>query len=165
MTDETTTIADRLAIQEVMFRYGMAIDRRDWNLYRQVFTDDAIIDYSDSSGARTDLEGAVKWLAEVLEPFAALQHNMTNHVVEVEGDTARSCTYFLAFHMMADGNGAETVLTVGGFYQDRLRRVAPGWRIAERVELSAWMDGPYPEGVPRPGWYGTNNHHVPALLP
>jgi 3-phenylpropionate/cinnamic acid dioxygenase small subunit len=165
MTDETATIADQLAIHEVMYRYGMAVDRRDWDLYRQVFTDDASIDYSESGGPRSDLEAAVTWLAEVLEPFAGLHHNMTNHVVELEGDAARSCTYYLAVHSLADGRGAETVLVVGGFYQDRLRRTASGWRIAERVERMVWTDGPYPEGAPRPEWYGTKHHPLPCLLP
>ena len=80
------------------------------------------------------------------------------------GDRARSCTYFLDYHIIATGPATETVFTMGGFYQDRLTRTADGWRINERVELGVWMDGPFPEGAPKPSWYGSNDHARPALL-
>ncbi len=163
MTIELSEIADRMAIQQLMYRYAMAVDGRDWELYRTVFSPDAVIDYADSGGARADLETTVKWLDAALGAFAGLQHNMTNHVVEIDGEQARACTYYVAYHSMADGNGGETVIVMGGFYRDRLVRTPDGWRISERVELGEWMEGPYPEGVPKPPWYGTTDHHRSSL--
>jgi hypothetical protein len=163
MTTALEELGDRLEIRELMNRYAMAVDGRDWTLYRQVFTPDASIDYSDTGGMRADLETTVKWLDEVLAVFVGLQHNMTNHVVEIDGQQARACTYYVAYHTLLDGQGGESLLTVGGFYRDRLTRTADGWRISERVELGEWMDGPYPEGVPRPPWYGTADHHRSSL--
>jgi hypothetical protein len=162
----TTTLeehGDRLAIQDLMYRYAMAVDGRDWDLYRRVFTPDAIIDYTDSGGIRADLETTVKWLDEALGPFAGLQHNMTNHIVDIDGRQARACTYYVAYHTLVDGQGGESVLTVAGFYRDRLARGADGWRISERVELGVWMEGPYPEAVARPPWYGKAEHPRPSL--
>ena len=92
-----------------------------------------------------------------------LHHNMTNHICELDGDEGRSITYFLAFHTALDGNGGETVMTMGGHYRDKLKRTPDGWRIVDRLELGVWMDGPYPEGTPRPVWHGTAKHHLPAL--
>jgi hypothetical protein len=163
MAMELSEIADRVAIQDLMYRYAMAVDGRDWTLYRTVFSADAVIDYVDSGGIRADLETTVKWLAEMLAIFAGLQHNMTNHVVEIDGDQARACTYFIAYHTLVDGPGSECVLVVAGFYRDRLVRTASGWRISERVELGEWMQGPYPEGVARPPWYGTPDHNRASL--
>lgn len=160
---ELSELADRVAIQDLMYRYAMAVDRRDWDLYRSVFTADAVIDYADTGGSREDLDTTVKWLNEVLGSFAGLQHNMTNHLVEIEGDRARACTYYVAYHALVDGPGSECVLVVAGFYRDRLQRTADGWRISERVELGEWMQGPYPEGVARPPWYGTADHHRASL--
>ncbi len=163
MTTQATELGDRLAIRELMYRYAMAVDGRDWQLYRTVFTPDATIDYTDSGGIRADLETTVKWLDEALSPFAGLQHNMTNHVVELDGDRGRACTYYVAHHTLPDGAGGETMLTMGGFYRDRLVRNDSGWRISERVELGEWMQGPYPEGVARPPWYGKADHPRPSL--
>ena len=158
-------ISDRFEILDLMNRYALAVDRRDWDLYRSVFAPDARIDYRDSGGEVGALEPIVEWLSAVLAPFAGLQHNMGNHLVEfdADGDTARACTYFLAVHTSLDGRGEEVLLRVGGFYQDRLVRRDPGWRIAERVELSTWMDGPYPEDIPRPPWYGKTTRNLPSI--
>jgi hypothetical protein len=163
MTTILDELGDRLAIRELIDRYAMAVDGRDWELYRTVFTADATIDYADSGGMRADLETTVKWLDEALGVFAGLQHHMTNHVVEIGGDQARACTYFIGQATIVDGDGGESLLTMGGFYRDRLTRTAGGWRISERVELGEWMQGPYPEGVPRPPWYGSADHHRSSL--
>ena len=79
MTIELSEIADRLAIQQLMYRYAMAVDGRDWELYRTVFSPDAVIDYVDSGGARADLETTVKWLDEVLGDLRrpAAQHDQS----------------------------------------------------------------------------------------
>ncbi len=163
MADATAVLLDRQEILDLMYRYGMAVDRRDEALYRSVFTPDARIDYTDSGGIVDDLDTVTAWLLEALAPFAGLQHNMTNHFLDLDGDAARACTYFVAHHTVALDADHESLLTVGGFYQDRLVRTADGWRIAERVELGVWMDGPFPEEVTRPPWYGRREHPQPAL--
>jgi len=157
--------ADRFEILDLMNRYALAVDRGDWDRYRSVFTPDARIDYTDSGGEVGPLEPIVEWLSVVLEPFAGLQHTMGNHLVEFDGDgdAARACTYFVSVHAALDDRGEEVLLKVGGFYQDRLVRSDSGWRISERVELGTWMEGPYPEDVARPPWYGKTTRNLPSL--
>ena len=164
MADELAAMADRIAIREVASRYGMAVDRRDWDLYRQVFTDDAVIDYTDSGGPRTDLESAIKWLAEVLEPFAALHHNMTNQLVDLDGDRARSCTYYLAYHIIATGPATETVFTMGGFYQDRLTRRRTGGASASGSSTACGWTAPTRRAHPSRRGTGPTTTPRPALL-
>jgi len=153
-------ISDRLEINELMYRYGLAVDRQDMDLYRGLFTADAVIDYTDSGGMRTGVDATIEWLAKGLAHFAGLHHNMTNHVVEIEGATAKSCTYFLAFHATPEAGG-ENVITMGGFYQDRLARTPNGWRIAERIELGVWIDDAFAKRGLTLTWYGTSRHHLP----
>lgn len=43
-------IGDELEITALLNRYARAVDTKDWDLYRSVFTEDAHIDYS-SAGA------------------------------------------------------------------------------------------------------------------
>lgn len=155
-------LSDRLGIQDLIYRYALAVDSRDWELYRQVFTPDARIDYTDSGGVVGDLETVVQWLAGVLEPFAGLQHFMGNHLVELHGDTAQACTYFISIHTALE-EGAETIMKVGGYYADQLARGPEGWRIFERVELGTWMEGPYPQDVDRPPWYAKTQRNLPRL--
>jgi 3-phenylpropionate/cinnamic acid dioxygenase small subunit len=37
---------DAVEIQQLLARYARALDTRDWELYRSVFTEDAFIDYA-----------------------------------------------------------------------------------------------------------------------
>ena len=156
-------MADRIEIQDLMVRYAMAVDGRDWDLYRSVFTSDAVIDYTGSGAICAPVDEMVPWLASAFTPFAGLHHNMTSHYAEVDGATARACTYYVAYHTVPDGSGGETMLQGGGHYRDRLVRTSAGWRIAHRVELGTWSDGPYPEGVSRAARYGTTDHPRPEL--
>jgi hypothetical protein len=43
-------VSDEADIARLLYRYARAVDTKDWDLYRSVFTDDAHIDYS-SAGA------------------------------------------------------------------------------------------------------------------
>ena len=159
MTEDPMRLSDRLAIQDLMTLYAMAVDGRDWRLYRSVFTPDAVIDYSDAGGFAADVDTTLEWLPDSLSHYAGLQHNMTSQIAEVDGDEAHSCTYFLAFHTIAS-EGRETLLTMGGHYRDSLTRTPDGWRISHRVLRGVWIDGPFRNP---PAWYGTNQHHVPSV--
>ena len=56
-------MADRIEIQDLMVRYAMAVDGRDWDLYRSVFTSDAVIDYTGSGAICAPVDEMVPWLA------------------------------------------------------------------------------------------------------
>jgi hypothetical protein len=156
--------ADRAEISDLTSRYAMAVDSKDWDAYRTLFSDDAAIDYTDAGGVAGSLDEVVPWLAEALGFCCATQHNMTSQVVEFDGDDdARACTYYIAQHVMLDGSGGEALLLFAGFYRDVLRRVDGTWRIARRVEKGTWLQGPYPPDVPKPAWYGTADHPTPAV--
>jgi hypothetical protein len=47
-------------------------------------------------------------------------------------------------------DGGLHIFTVGAYYVDRLARTASGWRIAERVEQTAFLDGTLPEALQIP---------------
>lgn len=164
MTDRTDA-ADRVAIRHLMDTYAVACDSLDWELLRSVYTPDAVVDYSEFGGARTDVETAIAWLSEGLPRYAGLHHNMTTHYCELDGDRARAVTYWVAYHTTVDDEGGETMMQLGGFYKDRLTRTAEGRRIAERSDMGNWLMTPLPKRLTTPPpWYGTNRHHRPTLL-
>ena len=45
-------IADRLAINDLMYRYARMVDFRQWELFDQVFTADARCDCTSSGGIK-----------------------------------------------------------------------------------------------------------------
>ena len=115
---------DRIEIHELLNRYAHAIDFMDWPLLEQVFTEDAVADYSsaadyveiDSSPRGRD--AIVAYYETALAPFAGVLHFMTNHLVELDGDRATTRSYM---HVLNMG--------MGGIYTCRCRRTREGWRI------------------------------------
>ena len=47
---ELATLRDRLAVDEVITDYAVAVDDGDWSLYRSLFTPDGRADYRSAGG-------------------------------------------------------------------------------------------------------------------
>ncbi len=131
-------IADRLEIDDLLTRYATAVDTKDWELYASCFVPDATIDYTSSGGIKGALPEVKAWLAQIMPTFPMSQHIVTNKVITVTGDTA-TCRSYL-FNPMALPEEVEGMILFfeGGYYNDKLVRTPNGWRIAERVEESAY---------------------------
>lgn len=133
-------ISDRMEIDELLVRYTVAIDEKDWELLDTVYTPDAKIDYTQSGGIKGAYPEVRAWLAKALAGFCMTQHLISNSVVELDGDTARART--MVFNPMGsdDGKGGLRIFYVGAWYVDKLVRTPEGWRIAERFEEKAFID-------------------------
>jgi hypothetical protein len=132
-------LADRLEIDDLLTRYTVAVDTKDWDLLATCFTPDAHIDYRASGGTEGSYPEVAAWLAEILAAFPMTQHFCTNRMVTIDGDTATARSYFYNPMGMPDADG-QKLMFVGGYYNDHLVRTPDGWRIRERIEEMAWMD-------------------------
>lgn len=128
--------ADRLEIMELLGRYAHAIDAMDWSLLRTVFTDDVVADFSsvgqyvEGDGTVTGFDALVEWYEVALAPFIGVLHFMTNHLIELDGDTARTRSYMHVLNM-----------SMGGIYHAECVRTPDGWRIRYfRLEERRWDD-------------------------
>jgi 3-phenylpropionate/cinnamic acid dioxygenase small subunit len=133
-------VADRLEIDDLLTRYAVAIDTKDWGLLATCFTPDAHVDYSAVGGAKGAYPEVAAWLAETLAMFPMTQHFVTNRYVRLDGDVATGRSYFYNPMGSPDGDGGLSLFFVGGYYNDVFRRTGDGWRIVERVEENAWFD-------------------------
>ena len=131
------TLADRVEIGDLLTRYATAVDRKDWELYRAVFTADAWIDYSSAGGLAGDVDTVLAGLPEQLSLFACTQHFISNVEVQLSADTAQVRAMF--FNPMIVTPGKQ--FTCGGWYNHDLVRTPEGWRSNRLVEESAWFDG------------------------
>lgn len=154
--DRVQGAADKVEIQEVIARYALAVDEGAWDKLDDVFVAGAIVDFSNNGGARDTFPEIKAYLEQSLSIFAAIQHYMMNFVIDVSGDTATVRHYTLA-QMVSIVDGADQLLADGGFYDSKLVRTSDGWRIQEFVASLVWLDGEWPAGVPRPGWWGVSS--------
>lgn len=126
-------MSDRLEIQDLLARYCEAIDARDWNVLDDIFTADAIIDYTAAGGAKGNLSETKAYLERALKQFSGMQHMLGLPVIKITGDKAISRT--IAFNpMIVERDGQPHTFFVGIWYCDELLRTEDGWRIAHRRE-------------------------------
>jgi len=149
------TTLDKVEIQEVLSRYANAVDARDWDELERVFVPGSVIDFTNNGGVRDTYPAIVDYLRDSLSIFAAVQHYMTNFVIEVDGDRA-TCRNYVFTQMISISDGDESILSDGGFYDSTFVRTEQGWRLESYVASLVWIDGNWPEGVPRPGWWGVS---------
>ena len=128
---DIATVADRIAIQDVMSNYAAGVDERDLKRYRRCFADDVVI-VGFGEGIT---EGADQWVSDVigkLEVFGATQHMLGPVYAEIAGDHADVRTDVQALHYMA--NDPETTLTLWATYVTEMKRINGNWKIS-RHEL------------------------------
>ncbi len=135
---DPATVADRLAIADVVHAYAAAVDQQDWVGAIAVFTEDALLDYTGSGGPVGTRTEVVEWIRDSLGPLGTCQHSVTNLVVTVEGDQALATSLLLNPLQLRPDADTQPGLLVGGSYRDRLRRTPDGWRIFARLQATAW---------------------------
>ncbi len=141
-------LLDCAAISDVVHAYATGLDRRDWVLYRSIFTDEIEMDFHSVS-IRAGSYSADDWVrdaARLFAGFTATQHTSTNHVHDVRGDRATCTSNMQAEHFVArePGDGLEQGAdrwTIGGYYTNELVRTPDGWKLS-RITLSVtWTRG------------------------
>ena len=129
-------LADRIAAEDLLTRYATAVDRRDWEQSRSIFTADAEIDYTSAGGIAGTVDEIVEFLSTSLEMFEMTQHLVSNIDLEVNGESA---TVTAMFNHPMRLPGGDTWFT-GGWYHHDLVRTPDGWRSRRLREESAWFD-------------------------
>jgi 3-phenylpropionate/cinnamic acid dioxygenase small subunit len=119
---------DRQHISELLVRYATGIDRRDWPLFRTVFTDDCELDYG-VIGTWKGLDAVAEFMEQVHAMAGHTLHRLSNQSIKVDGDAAEARTYIDGLIMAADNTSGVNAI---GFYDDDIVRTADGWRIARR---------------------------------
>lgn len=109
-------------------RYATGIDRRDWPLFRTVFTDDCELDYGEI-GRWNGVDEVTDFMDKTHAMAGHTLHRLSNQVITVDGEKASARTYVDAVIMFGDNQAG---VNAWGFYDDEIVRTAEGWRIARR---------------------------------
>jgi len=136
-------LIDRTNITDHVLKYATGIDRHQWDLYRSIFADEIMLDFSSWSGDPASAMLADDWVAGVratLEPFDATQHVLTNFAVDLDGDSATCICYMTAHHhLVIDGD--RQMHSIGGYYVHALERAGEGWLIDSTTLTVTWEMG------------------------
>ncbi len=128
------SVADQLAIREVIARYAWALDTGDVEGFVACFCRDGVLLWDAfEEPQRWEGHAALRHFATFFrdQPTSAgRQHHVTNTVVTACNGGARSRSY--AAVALRQGDGPH-LLHVMGYYEDLFRVEEGEWRLAERV--------------------------------
>jgi hypothetical protein len=133
-----TAVADRLDIQDLIARYGRAVDQRDWDVLDRIFTVDCHIDYTAMGGIAGDLPTIKEYLAKTMPIFVRTQHMMGLPVIDLDGDRATAATICHNPMVVKDGDDPQ-LMVCGLWYHERFVRTAQGWRIEQLTEERCYI--------------------------
>ena len=157
-------IADRMQIQDCMYRWCRAVDRLDYEGMRASFHPDAVDRHGAFDG---DIDGLVEWIRGRHAAIPFSMHAVSNMLIEFAGpDRALVETYVptpqrhppgarralqqLAGARGGGGDGAMDLLTCSR-YVDRFERRDGEWKIALRTLVADWKQFvEVPQGQPKP---------------
>jgi SnoaL-like domain len=147
MNEHIQALLDKQSIYEVLVTYCRGIDRCDEDLIRSAFHDDSYDDHGYWKGPGHAL---APFLADRLRKAnSATTHSVTNVLIELDGDLARSEAQVHAT-LVRKGSDPVAADVVGARYLDRFSRRAGIWRIEHRVvvldwrKTEVWADGAPP---------------------
>jgi hypothetical protein len=162
-------VADRLQIQDVLYRWCRAVDRLDTQAMLDVFWPGTIDSHGPYIGP---VEGLVEWIRERHKPIAVSSHFIGNLLIEFAGDDhALVETYVRTIQQYPPHAKGQLAQLTGGAsgderlpmdmftssrYLDRMERRNGEWRISRRDLIQDWkqiVDVKYAALVPREGWH------------
>lgn len=111
--------------------YPVAVDSLSFDLFDQLFTHDAHVDFGGPA-QWSDLVSLKRDFLAIHEPFQATQHKTGNHRVTVDGEAAHALSYVHACFVRDVGEGGN-IFEVRGWYDDTFKRTQQGWRISHRT--------------------------------
>lgn len=125
---------DRSEIIDCLHRYARGMDRLDRDLVLSAYHADAI---DDHGSIIAPAEEFVDWAFRYHAGQVRHQHYVSNHSIELDGDTSHVETYFT--FVGTDRQPPAPLLVYGGRYVDRFERRDGRWAIAARLCLVEWQ--------------------------
>jgi uncharacterized protein (TIGR02246 family) len=130
------------AIKQLKARYCRLMDTKDWAGYRRLFSDDVVIDTTESGGEV--VEGADAFLAFLVAAIGAVVTVHQCHTPEIELTPPNTATGVWAMEdMLRFPDGTE--LHGYGHYHETYEKTADRWRIASSRLSRLRMDFTQPQ--------------------
>jgi hypothetical protein len=134
--------ADKLAIRDVLSRYCRGLDRMDKTMARSVFSADAPAHYYDMYQGTG--HGFVDWAWEIHAGMERHSHQISNVLIDLDGDSARSESYVTVALWLRKGNDIVEIVCRGR-YLDHWQKRDQQWLIVERKHV---LDMQSTNGIP-----------------
>jgi len=142
-------LQDRSEIQDLRFRYHIAVNEKELDSIHLLFADEAEVHFEGigSARGRREIEALYQ---EVVGKSAFIKQFIHNHTITLNGDTATGLSYLDA-RTVANGES----LLVAARFDDEYVRVGGEWRF-QSLRLKLYFAVPLQDG-----WAGENRIRLP----
>jgi uncharacterized protein (TIGR02246 family) len=130
-------LEDIEAIRDLAVRYALAVDDRDYEALRSMFTDDGCLRASSGPVKGRGREGVTDFLRESLSGRGPTNHLVHGHQISVDFDHPDTATGVVSGH--AESMWPEGQMIIAMRYHDTYRRVGGAWRFHERVQSFLYL--------------------------
>lgn len=135
-------LVDIVELKQLGYRYADAIDACDLERFLAIFTKDARlrIYHPDADEPFADLSGHDQLQVvpgRMQDMFAQTMHVMTNHLVDIDGESASGTVLCTARHLTIDRENSMNVMIR---YIDRYERRDGAWKIIDRQIRFLWSE-------------------------
>lgn len=132
MSDLLTQVADRQAITDQIYRYCRAMDRIDHQLGYSVWHEDGTADYGDTFQGTG--RGFIDHVCAQHSQMQQHSHQMSNIIVELDGDKAGSESYVTATLRMVRGDKTMQISVISR-YVDTWSKRDGRWALDHRIAV------------------------------
>lgn len=153
---EVTRLRDMEEIRQVMYAYARGVDRAEQALIAPTFHDDAYDDHGNFKGDKNTTLAALNASSKNPATTASF-HHLGNILIDLQGDTAKVETYFMAVQRKEE-EGKTYTRTRAGRYLDRFEKRAGVWAVSHRVVVDDWSR--LDEVVQTAREVGPDNYHA-----
>ncbi len=130
---------DLEAIRRLTYEYAMAVDTMQLDKLVDLFVPEAVFDPGPGGvPVMNDRDEIEAFFKATFEGSRNLYHLTSNHIIDVDGDSATGTVYYAASGVTADGAS----FGANGYYGDTYVRTDDGWKF-QRREAAALLDPDY----------------------
>ncbi len=127
-------LEDTKQIHDLLIRYGLMLDGKDFKGYSELFSKDAV--WIGGFGAHRTPAGIEAMLVKYMGPAAPGTRNkdnfhlLTNEIIEVDGDRAKAVSKLIFYIKSPEGRPTPQM---AGHYDDEFVRENGQWKFSKRV--------------------------------
>jgi ketosteroid isomerase-like protein len=150
----SASFEDVYAIQKLKYRYGTALDTKDFVAMTDLMVDDVTVAYGGGAVTLQGRENVRDWMTKAMGSHSMLSNHFFSHpVIEVDGDTATGAWELMDIVILEDAN---LVIRGASIYADTYVRVDGEWKIKHTGYKRLWEEiGPRGDFKTTAAWFGT----------
>jgi uncharacterized protein (TIGR02246 family) len=130
--DTLSTLLAFEEIRQLKARYSQTMDKKEWEAYGMVFTEDAVMEMGTVRAEGR--AGIVKFVSDALGDVTT-SHNSHSPIIELTSDTTAKGTWSTTYVQEGDR------LTGWGFYNETYRKENGQWLIASTYLVTTMFKG------------------------